>query len=67
MEFNLNRILYVLVGVALVVIAFVLETYMLIFMGLCVIVLGVTGGNNFTKKFEGGLFRDGLFKRRGKK
>ncbi|MGN1002566.1 MAG: hypothetical protein ACI4PC_07315 [Oscillospiraceae bacterium] len=66
MKNTINRVLYIIVGVALVVVAFVLETYALIFMGACVIVLGVTGGNNFTKKFEGGLFREGLFKRHDK-
>lgn len=66
MKINFNRILYIIVGAALVVIAFVLEAYMLVFMGICVIVLGISGGNNFTKKFEGGFFREGLFKKRNK-
>lgn len=62
----INRILYVVVGAALIVLAFVFEVYPLIFIGACIIVPGLTGGNSFTKKFEGGFFRDGLFKKRGK-
>lgn len=66
MKSMINRILYILVGAALIVIAVIQETYILIFMGACIILLGLTGGNNFTKKFEGSFFREGLFKKRNK-
>ena len=67
MKAKMNSILYILFGIFFIVVAFVVEVYMLIFMGLCLIVLGITGGNNFTKLFEKGLFREGLFKKKDNK
>jgi len=65
MKEKINKFLYIALGIFFIVIAIVLEVYWLIFMGLCMIVLGVSGGNAFTKKFEHGILREGVsFKRK---